>query len=135
MGLLDTLTGMLGASTTTSNEPAVVLARKAFEVLQSEGGVQGLLQRFNDHGFANEVASWISTGTNLPISAADIQRVLGSSRVQEIARSAGVPTDIASGHLADVIPQIIDKLTPGGKVPDNSLLNGALDALRSSWGR
>ncbi len=137
MGLLDTVTSILGGSAraTGSGDAATILAQKAFEVLQAEGGVAGLLDRFGQHGLAEAARSWVSTGANLPISAADIQRVLGSQQVQEIARQAGVSTDIASGHLADVLPKIVDQLTPGGKLPDNAMLDTALSALRSSWGR
>jgi len=137
MGFLDLVTNVLTGSArgTASNDTAAILAQKAFDVLQAEGGVGGLLDRFGQHGLAEAARSWVSTGANLPISAADIQRVLGSQQVQEIARSAGVSTDLASSHLADVIPKIVDQLTPGGKLPDNEMLNTALSALRNSWGR
>jgi len=137
MGLLDTVTSILGGSArgTTSNDAATILAQKAFDVLQAEGGVAGLLDRFGQHGLADAARSWVSTGANLPISAVDIQRVLGSQQVQDIARSAGVPPDLASGHLADVLPKIIDQLTPGGKLPDSAALQSALAALRNGWGR
>lgn len=137
MGLLDMVTSVLGGTArgTASNDTATILAQKAFDVLQAEGGVSGLLERFGQHGLAEAARSWVSTGANLPISSADIQRVLGSRQVQEIARSAGVSTDLASGHLADVLPKIIDQLTPGGKLPDGAMLDTALSALRNSWGR
>jgi uncharacterized protein YidB (DUF937 family) len=84
------------------------------------GGLSGLLQQFHDKGLGSLVSSWVSTGQNLPISADQIQHVLGSDQVKELAAKAGIAPDAAGSHLAQLLPFLIDKLTPNGQVPQNS---------------
>jgi uncharacterized protein YidB (DUF937 family) len=72
----------------------------------------------------------VSTGTNLPISAQQVQAVLGSEQVQAIAAKLGISPEEASGHLAQVLPQVIDKLTPGGNVPEGGALGSLLGMLQ-----
>ncbi len=134
MSFLDAVRGMMGGDAASG---AGRLAMDALDLLQSDehGGLQGLLEKFQQNGYGDAVKSWIGTGANLPISADDIQRVLGSERVREMAQRAGLPLDAASGHLAEVLPQLVDKLTAGGHLPDNALLQQAFSALRATLGR
>jgi uncharacterized protein YidB (DUF937 family) len=93
------------------------------------GGLAGLVQKFQAGGLGDVVASWISTGQNLPVSADQIVNVLGDGRIQEIARTLGIEPDAVSGHLAQVLPQVVDKLTPNGTLPEAGGLGGLLGAL------
>ncbi len=69
------------------------------------------------------MVSWVGKGENLPISAEQLQAVLGSSFVQGLAEKFGINTADVAGSLAGMLPQVIDKLTPDGEVPgDNKLL-------------
>jgi uncharacterized protein YidB (DUF937 family) len=108
----------------------------AMDLLQSaeHGGLGGVLERFNQAGYADQVKSWIGTGANLPISADDLQRVLGSERLQEMAAKAGVDTSQLKAELAQHLPQIIDRLTPNGHLPDNALVQQGLSFLRGKLG-
>ena len=112
------------------------LFSQALELLQdpNHGGLAGLLERFNQAGLADQVKSWIGTGANLPISAEDVQRVLSSGRLQEIARKAGIPPEEVSAELAKVLPQVVDKLTPNGQLPANDLVQQGLSMLRGKLG-
>jgi uncharacterized protein YidB (DUF937 family) len=94
------------------------------------GGLTGLVQTFKDKGLGDAVASWISTGENQQISAEQIQKVLGNQKIQQIAGKLGISTDELSGKLATMLPEVVDKLTPGGKLPEGGLLNQALDMLK-----
>lgn len=86
-------------------------------VNQQPGGLTGVIQHFHDNGLGSVVNSWVGTGQNLPISAEQIQSVLGSSgMVQQLCAKAGIAPQEASSHLAQYLPAIIDKLTPQGKV-------------------
>ncbi len=99
------------------------------------GGLSGLVEKFSQGGLADQVASWVGTGQNLPISAEQIQAVLGSSFVQDMAAKLGINTADVAGSLASLLPQVIDKLTPEGQVPgDNSLLEIGLKGLSSILG-
>jgi uncharacterized protein YidB (DUF937 family) len=84
------------------------------------GGLSGMLQNFHDKGLGGLMSSWIGTGQNLPISADQIQHVLGSDQVKELAAKAGISPDMASSALTQLLPTLVDKLTPNGQVPQHS---------------
>ena len=94
------------------------------------GGLSGLAQIFKDKGLGDAISSWISTGKNLPVSADQINQALGSDQIQQISEKAGVSQEEASKGLAGLLPEIIDKLTPDGKVPEGNLLAQGLDTLK-----
>ena len=99
------------------------LASSIMQMINNQpGGLSGLLQQFHDKGLGSLVSSWVSTGQNLPISADQIQHVLGSDQVKELAAKAGIAPDAAGSHLAQLLPMLIDKLTPNGQVPESSSL-------------
>jgi uncharacterized protein YidB (DUF937 family) len=94
------------------------LAASVLQLLgNQQGGISGLLQNFQQHGLGDVVSSWISTGQNLPVSGEQIQQVLGNEQIQAFAQSAGIAPEGASSQLADLLPGIVDKLTPDGQVP------------------
>lgn len=95
------------------------------------GGLSGLAQTFKDKGLGDVVSSWISTGKNLPVSADQIKQALGSDQIQQISKNAGVSQEEASKGLAGLLPEIIDKLTPDGKVPESDMLAKVSDMLKS----
>jgi uncharacterized protein YidB (DUF937 family) len=96
------------------------------------GGLTGLIEKISAGGLGDQVASWVSTGQNLPITAQQIQDVLGSSFVQGLAQNMGINTADVAGSLASILPQVVDKLTPDGQVPgDNKLLELGLAGLTS----
>ena len=84
------------------------------------GGISGLVQQFHDKGLGGLVTSWVGTGQNLPISADQLQHVLGSEQVKELAAKAGISPDAVTSHLSQLLPGLIDKLTPNGQVPQSS---------------
>jgi uncharacterized protein YidB (DUF937 family) len=96
------------------------------------GGLSGLLQQFHDKGLGGLVTSWVSTGQNLPISADQIQHVLGCEQVKELAARVGISPDAVNSHLAQLLPVLVDKLTPNGQVPQSgSLLEEGMGMLKN----
>ena len=87
------------------------------------GGLQGLVENFKGKGLEDIISSWIGTGQNQPISGDQISKVLGGDRLQTIAENAGISREEASGGLASLLPEIIDKLTPTGKLPESGLMD------------
>ncbi len=87
------------------------------------GGLNGLTEKFNQAGLGNVISSWISRGENLPISADQIASVLGNGTLGNIASQLGIDPAQASGQLAQVLPGLIDKLTPNGSAPAGGLGN------------
>jgi uncharacterized protein YidB (DUF937 family) len=131
MGLLDDLenkavTGILGGS---SNPLATGLLQM---INNQPGGLPGLVQSFHDKGLGNLVSSWVGTGQNLPISAEQIQHVLGSEQVKQLAAKAGISPDVAGSSLAQLLPTLVDRLTPNGQMAQHSnLLETGMSLLQS----
>ncbi len=91
-------------------------------------------QKFNQAGLGELIMSWISKGENLPISAEQLKQVLGEGTIADIASKFGMTPSQAGGHMADMLPNIIDQLTPHGNAPEGGLGNagdllGALGGL------
>ena len=130
MGLLDSVVGALAGGQSGGSNPLLNIVMQLINNPQT-GGLGGLVQSFQQGGLGNIVNSWVSTGQNLPISAEQIQAVLGGGKLQEIAAQLGVSTEQASGGLADLLPQLVDKLTPNGQVPEGGdMLAQGLDMLK-----
>ena len=102
------------------------LAASVLELLGNrQGGIAGLAEMFQQNGLGNIVSSWIGTGANLPVSAEQIQQVFGSEQIQAFAQKAGIAPEGASSQLAALLPEIVDRLTPGGEVPQGGDLMSA----------
>lgn len=133
MSFFDQIAGVVSGATNSSAEGGNPLLGIVMQLINNPqvGGLSGLIQRFQQGGLAEIVNSWVSTGQNLPISAEQIQGVLGSSAVQSIAAQLGLSSEQASGELAKLLPQIIDQLTPDGSLPQGGdLLTQGLDLLK-----
>jgi len=115
MGFLDEMAGKAMNSVMGSSSNPI--ASHVMDLInQQPGGISGLVQNFHDKGLGEVVSSWVGSGQNLQISPEQIQSVLGSGMVQQLAAKAGISPEEASSHLAQFLPAIIDKLTPQGKV-------------------
>ncbi|MBZ5667406.1 MAG: YidB family protein [Acidobacteriia bacterium] len=119
MGLLDNLENqVLGNVLGRSSNP---LAAGLLQMIQNQpGGLPGLVQTFHDKGMGGLVSAWVSTGPNPPISADQVQQALGSDQVKALAAKAGINPDVAGAAIAQLLPGLVDKLTPNGTVPDHS---------------
>jgi uncharacterized protein YidB (DUF937 family) len=84
------------------------------------GGISGLQRMFQEKGLGGIVSSWISTGQNLPISADQLQNVLHSDALQQVAQRCGVDPSQLTSMMSTLLPHVIDKMTPNGHVPDAS---------------
>ncbi len=112
------------------------LASCVMQMINSQpGGLSGLVEQFHAKGLGGLVSSWVGTGQNLPVSADQIQHVLGSEQVEELAAKAGISPEICGSHLAQLLPLIVDQLTPKGQVsPTASVLESGQDVLKG-WGK
>lgn len=98
------------------------------------GGLQGLLDTFKQKGLGEIVGSWVSTGKNLPVSPDQLQQVMGSGKIQEIAQSLGIDASKVSAGLSKILPQVVDKLTPQGSVPGQDALSEGLASIKKLLG-
>lgn len=81
----------------------------------------GLLDMLAKSGLADQAQSWIRTGENQTVSGAQVKQALPDETLQQAAQQAGVSPDEAAHQLAQALPQAVDKLTPNGQVPTESL--------------
>ncbi|MBJ7456122.1 MAG: DUF937 domain-containing protein [Thermoleophilia bacterium] len=95
----------------------------------SGAGLQGLVEKFQAGGLGDVAASWIGTGDNKAISADQVRGALGDDEVQRVADEAGVSKDEAASGLAALLPELVDKVTPDGLVPDAGALAERLQKL------
>lgn len=114
MGLFDTVAGALGA-TPGGGQGAPLQA--ILGLLQNGGGLSALVQQLQQGGLAAAVNSWVSTGPNLPVSAAALGQALNPDAVADFASRLGLNPGDALGTLSKMLPQVVDKLTPDGQIP------------------
>jgi uncharacterized protein YidB (DUF937 family) len=92
------------------------------------GGLQAIVKAFGDKGLGDVVGSWVGTGANLPVSAQQVQSAMGP-QLQQLASQHGLDVNAIAQQLSQHLPGIMDKLTPGGQIPDASSLQGMLKGL------
>ncbi|NOU24223.1 MAG: DUF937 domain-containing protein [Methylotenera sp.] len=129
MGLFDSIAGaVLGKLGGDQGGVAQV----ALELFNQNGGLDGILEKFKAGGLAEQAASWVSKGENLPISADQISSVLGSGAIADLAAKFGINPETLTSQIAEHLPTVVDKLTPEGKVTGESsnLLNTVLGLIK-----
>jgi len=129
MGILDSMLGSLMGGTAAQGQSPLLTA--ALQIIQQNGGLPGIISKFQQGGYGSQMGSWVGTGANVPITGSQLQEVLGSGAIGQIAQQLGLSHGDASSGLAQVLPQIIDKMTPTGQVTSDhaDLLQQAIAAL------
>jgi len=98
------------------------------------GGLAGLVAAFQRNGLGHVVSQWISTGPNPPVTGEQVTQALGHDTMNQFAAKAGVPVSQAGSLLAGLLPAAVDHLTPDGRMPEVSSIEGALSSLLSGFG-
>ncbi|MBP6850177.1 MAG: DUF937 domain-containing protein [Rhodoferax sp.] len=138
MGLLDSVLGAVAGNNTSSAAGGGLggilgaLAQNP-QIMQaitgmlgndgSQGGLGGLMAKFQQAGMGDVINSWVGTGANQPISGDQLGQVLGQDTLSELASKIGMDRDAAAGQLSQILPGIIDRLTPQGQAPQGGLGN------------
>lgn len=131
MGLLDNITGgALGSLLGGGKQANLMDALGGLLGDQKTGGLNGLVQQFASKGLGNIVNSWVGTGPNQTITSQQIQQGLGSDTIAQIASKVGLPADQLSSQLANLLPGLIDKLTPDGQIPQGDISSQAMNLLK-----
>lgn len=138
-GLEDVLGGLLGGGASGSpgtsakgvNTAAVVAALgPLLAKLLKSGGLSKMVRGAQTSGLSAQADSWVGTGANAPVSAQEVRGVVGDDTVTELAQQAGISDDQAAEVLAQVVPQVVNGLTPDGKLPADD----DLDQLVAKFG-
>lgn len=123
MGLLDgmlgnVLGGMMGGGQQGAQGQSPLIAI-ALQMLQQNGGLQGMLSKMQQAGFGEQAQSWVGTGQNMPISPDALSQIFGQGQLGKIAEQLGMPQQDVAGGLAQMLPGVVDQMTPQGQIPDN----------------
>lgn len=97
------------------------------------GGLGSLLEGFQRAGFGEQADSWVGTGENKPISPEAIEQVFGRGGLEAIARQAGISEADASRGLSELLPEVVNRVTPDGQVPDLDSLTASVEALARQY--
>lgn len=137
MGLLDqvigAVAGQMGGQQGTDNNPLMQLVLQL--VRNHPGGLQGLVTQLTQGGLGSQVQSWVGTGDNLPVSGDDLMKALGGAggSLGHMLSQFGLDPQQAAGGLAQALPDVVNQLTPNGRIEADSVeagLSGLLDRFR-----
>ena len=121
MGLFDSLEqAVRGASANgpgNATTPGVAFSAVARLVQNFPGGVSGLVKRFEQAGLGGVAQSWIGAGANQTVSPHQLEQAVGSAPIDQVAKEVGTSHDQAAGHIASLLPLVLDHLTPNDQVP------------------
>ena len=135
MGLFDSIVAQAEGALSNAIEGAHPgLVEEVTGLINGSGGLENLVSTFREKGLGDAVSSWIGTGQNLPISSEQLQSVLGNEKVEAIAQKLGLSTSDVAQKLTALLPQVIDKLTPDGQLPEHNLLEQGLALLKGLGG-
>ena len=141
MGLLDSVLGAVAGNTSNLSANGGGLGGLIGTLVQNpqilqavtgmlgndggQGGLGGLMAKFQQAGLGDVMNSWVGTGANQPISGDQLGRVLGQDTLADLASKIGMDRDAAAGQLSQILPGIIDRLTPQGQAPQGGLGNAS----------
>ncbi len=131
MDILNTVKSALGGGDKNNDLMSVVMNL----VGGQKGGLNGLISQFTSKGLGDVIGSWVSTGKNLPVSPDQLKNALGDDTVKNIASKLGMDSNAVTSQLSNLLPDVVDKLTPDGKVPEGDLMSKGTDLLGGLFGK
>jgi uncharacterized protein YidB (DUF937 family) len=104
----------------------------AMQWVQRNGGISGVLQRFQQKGYNQQASSWVSTGPNEALPQQAIGDVVGTDELSQMSRQLGVSNEEVSGGMARILPEVVNQMTPEGNVPHDAddILHRGLSTLQ-----
>jgi uncharacterized protein YidB (DUF937 family) len=89
----------------------------------AQGGLGGLVSKFQQAGMGDVIGSWVGTGANQQVSGDQLTQVLGGDAMADMAQQMGLNSGDLAQQLSHILPGVIDKLTPHGQAPAAGLGN------------
>ena len=125
-GLGNILGSLLGGGGQAGGGLNAQLINAAIGMLSNDGahgGLGGLAAKFQQAGLGDAMNSWVGTGENHPVDADQVTSALGADTISDLASKLGMSHGDAAGQLSQILPGLIDKLTPSGQAPAGGLGN------------
>ena len=131
MGIFDDLTknlgtGTQGGSTAGGGQGALI---QALMGLLAGGGLQQIISSFQQNGLGDVIGSWISTGPNKQATPDQIGQALGPDQLGRLSQQTGLDVNSLKSQLSSLLPGVVDKLTPDGRVPEPGAMQDKLGGL------
>lgn len=101
--------------------------------VQRNGGIGGVLQRVNQHGYAGQANSWVGTGANESLPPQAARQLLGPNELSNLSSQLGVGEDEVAQGFSEILPEVVDQLSPDGKVRQDA--DSTLEAGQSALQR
>lgn len=98
----------------------LMLLPLAMRWVQRNGGIGAVLDRFKQQGYGRHAQSWVDTGQNETLDDQAVQQVVGQDELRQMAEKLGVPEDQVAQAFAQIMPEMVDKLSPEGRVPEQA---------------
>lgn len=135
MSLLNTIVSSLGAGNAQMGAQAALLPALIEQVRQYPGGLPGLIQRFQEGGLSDAIASWAGSGPNQPVSADQLQSVLGNGVIGQLAAKSGLDSATVLSQLSIMLPSLVSEATANGVGKEAAGGGSPLDALSGFLGK
>jgi uncharacterized protein YidB (DUF937 family) len=90
------------------------------------GGLGDLLKQLQQNGHGDTADSWVGKGTNKDIAPGDLANALGADQIEHLTSQSGMSRDDLLQGLSQYLPQVIDHLTPDGRLPTDDEVSGRL---------
>jgi uncharacterized protein YidB (DUF937 family) len=127
MDILDTVKSAFGGSDKQNDFISTVMTLV--------GGLNGLISQFASKGLGDVISSWVGTGKNLPVSGDQLKSALGEDTIKNIASKLGMDLNAVTTQLSNLLPDVVDKLTPDGTVPEGDIMSKGMDMLGGLFGK
>lgn len=95
----------------------MVMLPMAMRWVQSNGGMGAVLERFRQKGYDRQARSWVATGDNEAIDDQAVEQVVGQQALAQMAQQLGVPQHEAAQAFAEIVPEMVNQLSPQGQLP------------------
>jgi uncharacterized protein YidB (DUF937 family) len=124
MDIMDSLKSAVGGGGKQNDLMSIIMS-----LIGGQGGINNLISQFASKGLGDVINSWVGTGKNLPITGDQLKGVLGDDTIKNLASKLGMESSALTGQLSNLLPQVVDKLTPEGKVPEGDIMSKGMDML------
>lgn len=125
----DILGGLLGGSGEGSNVDITKMVQPVIDMIQQNGGLQGMLTQLQNSPIAEQVGSWIGSGQNQAATPDQVAEAVGEANVEDLAAKTGLSVDQVKTNLSEMLPNLVSKLTPSGQLPNTEQITDALKQI------
>jgi uncharacterized protein YidB (DUF937 family) len=136
MGLLESIEGAIRSKSGRPPEQQPGFLGSICDLITNSqtGGLQGLVEKFKTAGLGQIADGWVAKGPNPPVTSDQLHKVFSPDQLKGFAQKLGIDADMATKHLSDMLPEVVDKLTPDGKLPAGGIdCSSALAQLKQKF--